>query len=263
MFYNTHEDCIEISDELIKKYNLEDMLFFDIESTGFNKSENFIVMISIGYYTESTFKIIQGFVEKQEEEKELLEKFIPIFNRYDIWVSFNGIAFDEVFIRYKAEEYNLRMNYPNQHIDLYRLIRPYYKSLGIKNCNLKGLENYIGINRKDKIEGKKIISLYEDYTKYRNSSVKDIIMLHNYEDVLYLPYIFNILKKIEDNNIKRDDLLSHRQLKRLNYLIKINNIVVKEDISNISKKAADRIISFICKGNRDEKEIVNIIKNSY
>lgn len=265
MFIKEYDDLLVIQDNVFNTYNMMDVAYFDIETTGFDKEADSIVLISLGrFINEGKFCTKQYFAESLEEEAEVLANFGIELKKYNRWCSYNGIAFDEPFIKKRMEKHNIHFESPEQHIDLYRLIRPYYKQLGMERCNLKSVERHIGIQREDKIDGGISVDLYREFLVTSEHVLKDTIMLHNYEDVLNLPKIHEFIFKVENNhNLTRDDGITERQQKYLQSLLKKNDLKLNIELERISKKAASRIIDQILKGCRDCEEISNIINNSY
>ncbi|GAA0721700.1 ribonuclease H-like domain-containing protein [Clostridium malenominatum] len=262
-----HEKSIDISvpSEIFIKYNLNNIAFFDIETTGFSKEEDKIILISLGKYLENDiYSIKQYFAENIEDEKNILLEFGKDIARFDKWCSFNGIAFDEPFIKNKLYKNKLEVNLPEEHIDLYRRIRPYHKQLGLQRCNLKSVEKYLGIKRKDTIDGGLSVILYNEYIRTRDEEIKEKILLHNYEDVLYLPKIFHLIYKMDNkSDLTIENPLTDKQEKYLIFLLKKNNINIEVDLNKISKRAACRLIDSIIKGERDSNSLKEIINNSY
>lgn len=258
-------DRVKVEDSKYKKLIMNKVAFFDIETTGFNKDEDYIILISLGYFNEkNNFTIKQYFSESISEESKVLLDFSKDLLGFNTWCSYNGIAFDAPFIERRMKVNQIPFKEPQNHIDLYRMIRPYYKQLGLERCNLKTIEKHIGISREDKIDGGESVELFWQYIKYKDNKVKDKIMLHNYEDVLNLPKIYEFAYDVANNsNLKRSDLISDRQLSYLKALIKRNNIKLNADINKISKKSASKIIDSILKGNNDNIFLENIINNSY
>lgn len=266
MLLNEKESKLKLDVEMIHKYNMMDMAYFDIETTGFDKEEDIIMLISIGWFVdENTFHIKQYYADSKNEEKDVLKKFKKDIALYKKWCSYNGKAFDEPFIKRRMIKNDIDdFVLPEEHIDLYRLIRPYYKQLGLKRCNLKSVEKYIGIDRLDKIDGGVSVELYKRYLKNKDKDLRKTIMLHNYEDVLNLPKIFKVVFCIDNScEIVREDGITEKQLRYMNYLLKKNKLNLDIELNKMSKKAASRVIDSLIKGNFDEKFLNDIIENSY
>ncbi len=258
-------DRVKVEDSKYEKLMMNKVAFFDIETTGFNKDKDYIILISFGYFNEkNNFTIKQYFSESISDESKVLLDFSKDLLGFNTWCSYNGIAFDAPFIERRMKVNQIPFKEPQNHIDLYRMIRPYYKQLGLERCNLKTIEKYIGVSREDKIDGGESIELFWQYIKFKDNKVKDKIMLHNYEDVLNLPKIYEFAYDLTMNSdIKRSDLISDKQLGYLRALIKRNNISLNADINKISKKSASKVIDSILKGNDDSVFLENIINNSY
>lgn len=265
MLIREYSELLDISDDIFNNYNMNNIAYFDIETTGFDKDADNIILISLGkFYNNKSFCIKQYYAESLEDEKNLLNNFLCDLKGYNVWCSYNGIAFDEPFVISRMEKHNISLDTPKNHVDLYRSIRPYYKQLGIDRCNLKSIEKYIGIKREDQIDGGISVDLYKEFLITGEDKIRDIIMLHNYEDVLNLPKIHEFIFEVENNkNLVRENVITEKQLKYLKSLLKKYNLLLSIDLERMSKKAASRIIDQILKGCRDCDELNNIINNSY
>jgi uncharacterized protein YprB with RNaseH-like and TPR domain len=265
MYIREYNDSLSIPIEIIEKYRMKEIAYFDIETTGFDKDKDRIILISLGVFLEDgSFNIKQYYAESLDDEIDILFEFGKDLSSFSRWCSYNGIAFDEPFVIRRMEKNSIVFKSPSEHIDLYRLIRPYYKQLGMERCNLKTVEKYLGVQREDKIDGGMCVELYYRFLDSKDEELKHIIMLHNYEDVLNLPKIFKIVYQVErNNNIVREDCITEKQLGFLKSLISKNKIVLKSEIEKISKKSASRVIDAILKGNLDGEVLDEIISNSY
>lgn len=266
MFLKEKNSKIDVDINVLNKYKMDRIAYFDIETTGFDKEEDVIMLISLGcFLNKKSFYIKQYYAENIEEEKNVLAAFKEDLKKYNSWCSYNGKAFDEPFITNRMLKNNINdFIPPSEHVDLYRLIRPYYKQLGMERCNLKSVEKYIGINRLDKIDGGISVELYNKYLKTNDEKLKDIIMLHNYEDVLNLPSIFRVVFDIENSSeVVRDNSITEKQLRYLRFLLNKNSIDMNTHLERISKKAASKVIDSLLKGNFQEEELLDIINNSY
>ena len=55
--------------------NREDLLFFDIETTGFSGDYNQVYLIGCVYFTETSARFIQWFADTKTSETEVIENF--------------------------------------------------------------------------------------------------------------------------------------------------------------------------------------------
>jgi uncharacterized protein len=264
MFIRDIEEQVKINETVFEEYKMGEMAYFDIETTGFDKEENNIILLSMGYFKDKgIFNIKQLFCEDIEEESELLTHFKEHVAGFDKWCSYNGLAFDEPFIKQRMESNGLSFIPPREHVDLYRIIRPYYKKLGMERCNLKSVEKHVGIERQDRIDGGMSVELYYEFLKTKDKNIRQTILLHNYEDVLHLPLIFGLVDQVKQNTeLIREDCLTEKQLKFLKLLLKKHSIDLDIDVERISKKSASRVIDSLLKGNTDCIELLDIINRN-
>lgn len=260
-----YKQQVKISGDMFSSCDMKDVAYFDIETTGFDRKQDNVILISLGrFLSRNDFGVKQYFSDILEDESEVLHNFLLDIKGYSSWCSYNGIAFDEPFIKERAHQNNICFKSPKHHIDLYRLIRPYYKQLGMERCNLKTVEKHIGVNRKDKIDGGISVDLYKEFLESKNEDIKRTIMLHNYEDVLNLPKIHEFACKIKDNDLLvREDCVTEKQLRYLKILLRKNNIQLNVQLKKISKKAASHVIDHLLKGENDCDKLMNIINSSY
>lgn len=262
MYINKKENEINISPQIVLHYSMSDIAYFDIETTGFDKEKDNIVLISLGYYVKgSIFAVKQYFGENLEDEKNILENFLSDLKNFKVWCSYNGKAFDEPFIKRRMDKYGIKVNLPDEHIDLYRIIKPYKQQLNLERCNLKSVEKYAGIVRKDTIDGGMSVELYKKYLQKRDEKLRKKIMLHNFEDVFNLPNIFQVVWKIEnESNFIREDHITDKQLNYLKHLMSKSGVSINMELEKISKKSASKVISALLGGETDEDELKEIIE---
>lgn len=217
MFIKEYEIKVILPKEVFRRFKMGTIAYLDIEATGFDLENDKIVLISLGYYlNEEEFKVIQYFAETPNEEENILKELKKAMSNFKRWCSFNGTSFDEPFVIRKMYKYNLHFRLPGEHIDLFKIIRPFYKRMGMKGCSLKNVEQFTGIHRQDEISGARSVELYNEYLVNHDEKLKEILMLHNYEDVVNLPKIFNVINTIEnDLDIKRKEKLDKKQMSLL------------------------------------------------
>ncbi len=163
---------------------LKDILFLDIETTGFSPKASYLYLIGCVYYEDGCWQTIQWFAENYEEEIDIITEFFWFAGNYKCLIHFNGNAFDLPFILHKCEQYDLAYSFEEMKtIDLYKWISPCKYLLKLPNCKQKTLEQFLGILREDPFSGGKLIELYQEYIKTPSESTENAIFLHNKEDL--------------------------------------------------------------------------------
>lgn len=213
---HTLDEQIIVPDILKKRILNKKICFMDIETTGFSRKYNHIILIGILYIDNSKTEIIQFFAANEKDEKTLLSEFKDFISDFEVVVTFNGDAFDIPFINSRLIHH--RINYQldkNQGIDILKVIRNKKNILGLEKCNLKSIEKFLGIAREDTINGKESIEMYYEYIKTKNDNIRDIILRHNYEDIYNLPKVMKIFDIIDEKSRINIDAMY------LNYIIDI------------------------------------------
>ena len=181
---NKRYDNISFDYDLESLSPLEEILFLDIETTGFSPASSNLYLIGCGYYKEGAYYICQFFAENPDEEKDILEYFLNFAKRFSLLIHFNGNNFDIPYIQDKCKKYELPCDLGEKKgIDLYRRISPYKNFIKVPNCKQKTLEQYISIDREDKYTGGELIGIYHEYTQNPTNEGKRSLLLHNENDI--------------------------------------------------------------------------------
>ncbi len=171
-----------------------EVLFLDIETTGFAAKNSVLYMIGCAYYEEGAYFIRQWMAETYEQELDILSAFFTFASRYKYLIHFNGNNFDLPYLLQKCAGYNLPYTFDGfEGIDIYRRISPYKFFLKLPNCKQKTIEQYLGINREDTFTGGELIGIYHDYVKQPTPMSMNALLLHNRDDILGMLQILPIL----------------------------------------------------------------------
>ena len=164
--------------------SLEQILFLDIETTGFTAASARIYLIGCAYYQAEKWHTIQWLAENYEEEAKILNAFFEFSSLYQYLIHFNGNNFDLPFITQKCTQLSLPHTFKHlKGIDLYRRLAPYKFFLKLPNCKQKTLEQFLGIQREDVFSGGELIGIYHDYVKSPTEFSEKAIFLHNADDL--------------------------------------------------------------------------------
>lgn len=188
------EDTMKITNEILRDFSipyplenlapLDEILFFDIETTGFTPRTSNLYMIGCAYFRNNCWELTQWFAEDPTQESALLETFFTFAGSYNYLIHFNGNNFDLPYIEQKCRQLELPFNFNGfQGIDLYKRISPYKFFLKLPNCKQKTLEQFLGIDRKDIFSGGELIAIYKDYVKLPNDFAEKTLLLHNADDL--------------------------------------------------------------------------------
>lgn len=198
---HTLDEQIKIPNILKKQILGKKICFLDIETTGFSRKYNYIILIGLLYIDNSKTELIQFFSTNEEDEKNLLFEFKNFISGFEVMITFNGDTFDIPFINSRFSHHGIKYQIDkSQGIDILKYIRSKKSILTLDKYNLKSVERFLGVERKDTIDGKESIEMYYKYIKTKNDNIKDIILRHNYEDIYNLPKILKIFDIIEEKS---------------------------------------------------------------
>lgn len=183
MFFTTKETSkTNIPD--IPGHLLEDVIFFDIETTGFSPEKSSLYLIGCLYYRNNKQYTIQWFAEHPLDEADVITAFLEFIKNYKALIHYNGNGFDIPYLIRKCAYYNISFDFRElESIDIYKLILPFKKLFKTENIKQKTMEKFIGVKRSDKYSGGELINVYTEYTKHPNEEMKELLLLHNSDDI--------------------------------------------------------------------------------
>lgn len=181
-------------------YTISDLLFWDIETTGFSAKNNICYLIGSVYYKENKWNYCQFFAELPEEEPDIINQFYSLLKQYKIIVHFNGDGFDIPFLNTRSQLLKLDMNFSQIiSMDLYQYAKKAHKLLKLEQYKQKNIERFIGINRTDHFGGGDLIYVYNTFVQKKqlneeNNNEWSALLLHNREDICALPQLSTIVR---------------------------------------------------------------------
>ena len=182
----------------IEKYFTEDTLFFDIECTGLSPRKSFIYLIGFASRVGNKIEITQLLAENEADEINLLIEFNNILTQYNRLIGYNSTRFDENFILERCKKYGCDTPIKSKkHIDMYLCATKAKVLLTLPNFKQKTIENFLGLDREDIYDGGQLIPVYKKYSSEGHAKSKELVLLHNYEDVKGMIYICDIFAYID------------------------------------------------------------------
>lgn len=116
---------IEVADFLRLCEGAGTILYFDIESSGFNADYNRVLTFSGQWHGKKKPFTITA--KTHRSEKAALERILKVWNKADIVVSYYGRGFDVPFLNARLFEYGLPLLDSKHHLDLYYTLKPKFK----------------------------------------------------------------------------------------------------------------------------------------
>ena len=172
----------------------EKALFLDIETTGLSSKTGSIYLIGACYYSNHMWNGIQWFAETLEEESAVITAFFNFASGFSTLIHFNGNQFDLPFILGRCEHLSLSYNFETfEGIDIYKRVALCKHFLQLPNCKQKSIEKFLHLERDDTYSGGELIQLYKNYTKSPSKTAKDLLLLHNKDDLKGMIEILPIL----------------------------------------------------------------------
>jgi hypothetical protein len=160
-------------------------IFFDIETTGFSPAHSSIYLIGCARRIGESVQIDQFFAETPADEKEVVSSFLDILKDCRTIISYNGIGFDIPFLKAKCDSYKLKEQFKDfNYLDIFKSVSKLKFLLKLPNYKQKTLESFLGLSREDRYSGGDLINVYQEYCKTPDSQKEELLLLHNYEDVL-------------------------------------------------------------------------------
>lgn len=174
--------------------NPNEILYFDIETTGLSPKYSDLYMIGYGFQFQEKFKIVLLFNDDGCSEPEMLAHFKNILTSYKYLVSYNGDTFDIPYMLEKFRQFELESDLNNlSSVDIYRILKPYKKLLHLESMKQFDLEERIGFHRSEFISGGDLIQEYKDYKQSRSELLLNHLLRHNLDDIDGLIKITNVL----------------------------------------------------------------------
>lgn len=178
----------------LNKYFDENTLFFDIECTGLSPRKSYIYLIGYAIREDNQISIYQLLAGDESEEIEILTYFENILTHYEKLLGFNSTRFDESFIVERCRKYGIKTSIKSKyHLDMYLATTKAKCLLNLPNYKQKTIEAFLGLNRDDEYDGGQLIPVYKHYALTKDLKSKELILLHNFEDVKGMIYIADIL----------------------------------------------------------------------
>lgn len=171
-----------------KARSLEDILVFDLETTGLGRGGIFAFMIGLGYFEQGQYIVEQVFLPDPDAEINSFDRIMELLKTKSLLVTFNGKTFDVPVLESRLLYHQIWLNIRQmEHLDLLHIARRLWKNK-LPSCALETIEFYILGHIRDKeldIEGGDIPQTYFHYLMSGDPELIRRIFVHNHHDILH------------------------------------------------------------------------------
>jgi len=170
-----------------KNHKIQDLFFFDTETTGLRGVGSTIFMLGYAFFTDKEVILKQHILTQPGAEVPLYMSFLENVD-YTTLVTYNGKSFD--WPQVKSRHTLIREHVPKLpevgHFDLYHASRRLWKHK-LESVKLSSVEeNIIGFDRTDDLPGYLAPAIYFDFVERKHPEGMIKVLDHNEKDILSL-----------------------------------------------------------------------------
>lgn len=172
----------------------DNVLFFDIETTGFSRKYCIVYLIGCMYFSGNQPMYIQWLAENFNDEANVLMAFHKFIQNFHTIIHFNGNSFDMPFLQERGEKYHLNFAFDRfKSIDIYKPVSKINHILKMDNQKQKTFEQLLAIRRTDPFSGGDLIEVFKQYVESKDDRLLFPLLLHNREDVCNMGELIALL----------------------------------------------------------------------
>lgn len=203
--------CMRIIEKNLDAFNLPTIstgsfTLLDIETSGFNRVTDTIIIVGLLEKLNSGLKITQFLAESPAEEYQLLEALSQ--REFHQLYTYNGTQFDLPFLEKKYHLHRLNNPFTKNHVDFYPKIKAYQDILPSSSLKQSALEEWIGLSRPKDIPSHEIPRLYYESLKHPENKLLEPILDHNSYDLIGLYHLLHFENYLQEWMTYKDASLS-------------------------------------------------------
>lgn len=166
-------------------YEKDEVVFFDIETTGFSPETTILYMIGCIYCQQDRLICTQWFADSKDAQSDVITAFMGLIGNYKLLICYNGLGFDIPYLQKKCQMYRLPYDLRSLNVlDIYKQIQPFRPFFHTQNLKQKSMETFLGINREDKYSGGELIEIYLKYLENHSGEYMNLLTMHNRDDLI-------------------------------------------------------------------------------
>lgn len=190
-------------------------IFYDIETTGLARSSTFLYLIGAVVREAGVWQLYQWFAESPEDEPVLLRTFAEFLEPHTLAIQYNGNRFDQPYLEARYAHHQLASPFDGlSSLDLYQQLKNCQPLFRLSRMRQPDLEVFSRLPSRTFCDGEECIRLYRSYRKAPDTSLLDVLLGHNREDLIGLGKIFPLLSYLnlyQGNYFSQNAVLREQQ----------------------------------------------------
>lgn len=187
-------ETVKILSKTVLEFSEFNPIFYDIETTGLSRYSTFLYLIGAVVFEAGEWQLYQWFGESGEEEPAVLSAFAEFLKPCTHTIQYNGSRFDQPYLEERYALHHLPSPFhARPSLDLYQQLKTCQPLLKLSRMKQPDLEAFLGMSARACCDGRECIRLYREYVQTKDSSVAEMLLGHNREDLLGLGALFSML----------------------------------------------------------------------
>ncbi|NLY89001.1 MAG: hypothetical protein GX085_05205 [Firmicutes bacterium] len=179
-------------EELIGFFSRPEIVFIDLETTGFSPS-NPLFLVGLLFFTGERPRLLQLLARDYSEEEAVLEAAGRLLSRFKVAVSYNGRSFDFPYLAARMRFFGLPPVKIPHHLDLVYQTRRFFRRR-LPDCRLRTTARYLLAREEpDGIPGSAVPAAYHSFIATGETALMREILRHNREDLLVLAQLVKVI----------------------------------------------------------------------
>lgn len=262
-FHNTIPNDIPFLFPEMENRNIENLLFYDLETTGLSGGAGTLAFLAgFGWIEDGKLITEQFFLHDFPGEIDFLFLIKDLLKKDKILVSYNGKSFDHPLLRTRFLMKGQQIPLISE-IDLLHTSRRLWKNR-LPSCRLSNIEESIlNIHRINDVPGVEVPDIYFNFLKTQNPEPLEGVFQHHLQDIKSLAYLFAYMEDLwsKPSLIPSGDKTSFGKLMLFRNRAEGLQLLKESFLENDYE--AGRILSIYYKRNGELTEAVDIWKEMW
>jgi len=179
-------------EELIGFFSRSDLVFIDLETTGFSPL-NPLFLVGLLFFDRERPLLLQLLARDYEEEEAVLEAAGELLSCFKVAVSYNGRSFDLPYLAGRMRFFRMTLEEIPWQLDLLHQTRRFFRP-ELPDCRLRTTaRRLLAGEAEETLPGSAVPSAYHRFVETGDAELMAGILRHNREDLLLMAHLVKVI----------------------------------------------------------------------